>query len=109
MTIGELTAAGGLRLDAVARSIQVDARMTEQQRRALAMLADAGVSECNEAAMVAAGIDVDTLAGLVRAGLATATPQTTRAGVKTIEVSRVEITAAGRDALAGARWQPRRG
>jgi hypothetical protein len=38
--------------------------------------------------------------GLVRAGLATAERETMKAGGKTIEIVRIRITGAGRDALA---------
>jgi hypothetical protein len=40
---------------------------------------------------------------LVRAGLATATPQRVRAGGKAMEVAVLRITDAGRRALAGAK------
>jgi hypothetical protein len=75
-------------------------RLTAEQRRALAMLANAGQSGCADAFMMAHGFTVDMLAGLVRAGLATATPQRMRAGGRMIEVARVRITDAGRRAVA---------
>jgi hypothetical protein len=57
--------------------------------------------ECchHEAIMIANGFTVDLLAGLVRAGLAMATPQRMRPGDQMIEVTRLRITDAGRRAL----------
>jgi hypothetical protein len=75
-------------------------RLTAEQRRALAMLADAGQRGYTDAMMMAQGFTVDLLASLVRAGLATATPQRMRAGGKLIEVAKVQITDAGRWAVA---------
>jgi hypothetical protein len=69
------------------------------QRRALAMIADTGMNGATEAIMIANGFTVDLLAGLVPAGLATATPQRMRAGDLMIEVTRGRITDAGRRAL----------
>jgi hypothetical protein len=43
--------------------------------------------------------DSDMLAGLVRAGLATAERETMKAGAKPIDVVRLQITAAGRKAI----------
>jgi hypothetical protein len=45
------------------------------------------------------GFDSDMVAGLVRAGLATAESETMKAGVKPIEVIRLRITAAGQNAI----------
>ena len=45
------------------------------------------------------GFDNDMIAGVVRAGLATAEGETMKAGVKPIEVVRLRITAAGRTAI----------
>jgi hypothetical protein len=39
------------------------------------------------------------IAGVVRAGLATAERETMKAGAKPIEVARLRITAAGREAI----------
>ncbi len=54
-------------------------RLSAEQRRALAMLADAGQSGCTDQLMMAHDFTFDILAGLVRGGLATATPQRMRA------------------------------
>ena len=50
--------------------------------------------------VLAHGFDSDMIAGLVREGLATAKRESMKAGGKTIEVVRIRITAAGREALA---------
>jgi hypothetical protein len=75
-------------------------RISAEQRRALAMLANAGQSECTDGFLMAQGFTVDVLASLVRAGLATATPQRVRAGGKLIEVAKVRITDAGRQVVS---------
>ena len=51
--------------------------------------------------MLAHGFTVPQMVGLIRAGLASATPERVRAGSKTIEIARVRITEAGRRALNG--------
>ena len=48
-------------------------------------------------------ITIPQMVKLVRDGLATATPEPVRAGKQTMEVARVRITDAGRQALARAR------
>jgi hypothetical protein len=45
------------------------------------------------------GFDSGMVAGLVRAGLATAERKTMKAGVKPIEIVRIRITDAGRQAI----------
>jgi hypothetical protein len=65
-----------------------------EQYRALRLLMRGGYTE---AIMLAHGFTISMLAGLVREGLATATPET----VQAIKVVRVRITDAGRLALAG--------
>jgi hypothetical protein len=69
-------------------------------RRALELLADApeGVTE---AIMRAHGFSVALMVDLVHAGLATATAERVVAGSRKIEVTRVRITEAGRQALNG--------
>jgi hypothetical protein len=54
---------------------------------------------CTEAIMLAHGFSIDMMVGLVNAGLATATAARVVAGWATIEVARVRITEAGRQAL----------
>jgi hypothetical protein len=49
--------------------------------------------------MLANGIDVDTMVSIIVEGLATPTPQRTRAGREVLEVATLRITDAGRKAL----------
>jgi hypothetical protein len=65
------------------------------QRRALELLADCPQEGCAEPIMRAHGFTVDQMVELVRAGLATATPQRVRAGRETLEVTTLRITADG--------------
>jgi hypothetical protein len=50
--------------------------------------------------MIANGIDVDTMVQIIVEGLATATPQRTRAGREVLEVAVLRISEKGRRALA---------
>ena len=75
-------------------------RLSAEQHRALAMLADAGQRGCTDQLMMAYGFTFDLLASLVRAGLATATLRWKRAGGCMIEVARVRITDAGRQVVS---------
>ena len=68
-------------------------------RRALALLLVCGHEGCSEHVLRAHGFTIDQLAELVRAGLATVTPQRVRAGRETLEVTTLWITAEGRKAL----------
>jgi hypothetical protein len=54
-------------------------RFSAEHRRAPAMLVDAGQRRCTDQLIMAHGFTFDLLAGLVRAGLATATLQRMRA------------------------------
>ena len=77
-------------------------RLSPQPRRTLELLKLLGSSPhgATEALLVRAhGFDSDMVAGLVRAELATAERQTMKAGAKPVEVVRVRITAAGREAI----------
>jgi hypothetical protein len=69
------------------------------RRRALELLAGSPTG-CTEALLFAYGITVEMLVGLIHAGLATATAERVVAGSRKIEVARVKITDAGRQALA---------
>jgi hypothetical protein len=71
-------------------------------RRALELLAGCGAEGCSEAVMLANGIDVDTMVEIILQGLATATPQRTRAGPEVLEIATLRITEKGRQALAKA-------
>ena len=75
-------------------------RLSTEQRRALAMLADVGQRGYTDAMMMAHGFTFDLLASLVRAGLATAAPQRVRASGHMFELMRVRITDAGRRAVS---------
>jgi hypothetical protein len=68
------------------------------RRRALELLA-ASPRGLTEALLLANDIPIEQLVEMVRAGLATATPERIRMGPKTIEVARVRITEAGRKEL----------
>jgi len=74
-------------------------RPKPDRRRALELLASCR-DGCTEAIMLAHGITVEMLVGLIEAGLASASAERVRAGNKAIELARVRITEAGRRALA---------
>jgi hypothetical protein len=75
-------------------------RLSAEQRRALAMLADAGRNGVTAAITLANGFKTKMLAHLDREGLATAMiAERMKDGGKMIEVVRFRITAAGRRAL----------
>jgi hypothetical protein len=62
----------------------------------LNMLNQAGPHGCPEALILANGFNIELLIGLVRAGLATVATETVRAGDRTLGISNVRITDAGR-------------
>jgi hypothetical protein len=66
-------------------------------RRALEVLNNSP-EDATEAVVMAHGISSEVLAGLVRSGLATATTER-MSGERTVDVTRVRITDAGRVAL----------
>jgi hypothetical protein len=76
-------------------------RLSVPRRRALELLASSPDGATKELLIVAHGIDRDTIAGLVRAGLATARHEAGGACSKTTRVKRYRITNAGRLALEG--------
>jgi hypothetical protein len=75
-------------------------KLGADQRRALRLLADAKASGCTEALLLAHGFTAELVAGLVRAGWATAENERVRAGSRMIDVPRVKITDAGRRAIS---------
>jgi hypothetical protein len=79
------------------------------RRRALELLADAGPGGCTEAVMLAHGFTIGQMVDLVRAGLATATPQRVKAGREQMEVATLRITDAGRKALGEGKGMKGRG
>lgn len=76
-----------------------NARLTPKARRALELLA-VDQRGLTETLLLTYGFTRGMLASLVRTRLATAQRQTVKAGGKPIEVVRIRITEAGRDALA---------
>jgi hypothetical protein len=77
--------------------------LTAEQRRALAMLASAGVDGASQALLMTHGFCVSMIAGLVKRGLASLTREKIRAGNRLVDAGKVRITATGRDALAAER------
>jgi len=77
-------------------------RLSVEGRRALEMLATSGPTGATEAILLAHGFPAALLAGLTRNGLATGAICTVRAGARVIQVRRLNITNAGRLALAVA-------
>jgi hypothetical protein len=52
--------------------------------------------------MLANGVDVDTMVGIILEGLASTTPQRTRAGREVLQVATLRITDEGRRTLEAA-------
>jgi hypothetical protein len=76
------------------------AKLTDEQRRALQLLARSP-NGCTEALMMAHGFDVSMLAKLVLDGLAVAVDHSTTAGRRRMKVTWLRITNAGRKAIPG--------
>jgi hypothetical protein len=76
----------------------------KQQRRQALELLEASIDGCTEAIMLTYGFKTEFLAALVDAGLATASIERMVAGGRRIEVTRMRITGAGRQALTKLRW-----
>ena len=74
--------------------------LSADHRRALSLLAGL-LHGCTEAILLAHGFKIEMLIILVRGGFAIATPEIVHAGNRPIEVVRVRITDAGRQALDG--------
>jgi hypothetical protein len=74
-------------------------KLTDQQRRALTVLADMGPQGCLEGVMLMHGFGAGVMAGLVRDGLVSTAEETARAGRRRIYVAKVKITDAGRQAI----------
>lgn len=75
--------------------------LSTDQRRALAMIATAGRNGVTQSLLTAHGFGVSMIAALVNRGLATLAHEKVRAGGKLVEVAKVRITDAGRDAAGG--------
>ena len=82
------------------RTKEMTMSLTAEQRPALAVLTSAGPSGAAKTSLMAYGFCVSMIAGLVKRGLATVTREKVRAGGRLVDVGKVRITAAGRDALA---------
>ena len=74
-------------------------QLSEEQRRALKLLADAGEQGCTGANSFNHGFSVGMFADLVSFGLATGHRETVRVGHRKIKVARIRVTDAGRRAL----------
>jgi hypothetical protein len=74
--------------------------LSAEQRRALAMLATPGHSGATQPFLIAHGFRSAMISGLLSRGFVTLTRENIRAGGRMIQVTKVRITAAGRDALA---------
>jgi hypothetical protein len=75
------------------------AKLTDEQRRALQVLARHPAG-CTEATILAHGLSIDLLGTLVFVRLATMQPNATEVGGRKKIVVWVNITAAGRQAIA---------
>ena len=76
-------------------------RLGPERRAALGILADASPRGLTEGLILAHGVAPETITSLVRDGLATTRRETVKAGGRTIEVTRIRITAAGLQAYEG--------
>jgi hypothetical protein len=75
--------------------------LSAEERRALVMLAGSA-NGCTTSLLLAHGFSSSVVAELITAGLATAKTGRMRAGQRTVDVTRVRITHAGRVALETA-------
>jgi TolB-like protein len=81
------------------RSMKIAMPMGGERHRALAMLADAGWRGQPHALLLANGFTRELLSAMVRDGLVIAVNTVVRTGGKTVPVTHMRITAAGRKAL----------
>jgi hypothetical protein len=77
-----------------------EGHLTPEQCRVLQLLSDVEPRGITDTQWAAHRLSGELLSGLVVAGLATMAGETVRIGGRTIEVVRVRITQAGREALA---------
>jgi hypothetical protein len=73
--------------------------LTAEQCRALALLANVGLNGASQASLMARGFCTSMIEGLVKRGLATLAREKIRAGSRLVDVAKVRITTAGREAL----------
>jgi hypothetical protein len=78
-------------------------RLTDDERRLLELLAG---SANGSTLLIASGFTLDMMGGLARCGFVTARAERPFAGGKPMEIKRLQITEAGRRALAGQQQQP---
>ena len=76
-------------------------RLSPEERQALELLASDPQGATDELLVVVHGFDSNMIDDLVESGLAAARLENMKAGNRAIEVVRIRITGAGRDALAG--------
>jgi hypothetical protein len=74
-------------------------RLTDQQRRALAMLANAGQNGTRRSRLIANRFGVPMINALVDEGLASLTFERVQVGGKFIDLAKVRITETGRQTL----------
>ena len=74
-------------------------RLGKDEREALWLLAESA-NGCTQSILMAHGLAIEMLRDLVRKGLATADQRSMRAGLRTIEVTWLTITAEGRRVLS---------
>ncbi len=75
-------------------------RLSADQREALELLASDPQGATDELLVLVHGFDSNMIADLVESGLAMARLENMKAGSRAIEVVRIRITSAGRNALA---------
>jgi hypothetical protein len=78
---------------------KVTTTLTADERRALVLLSSSGQNGATQQLLSAHGFGVPMVAGLVHDGFATMTREQMNAGGKLVEVGKVRITDAGREAL----------
>jgi hypothetical protein len=76
-------------------------QLSAEHRRALKLLADAGEQGCPGTRFFNHGFSFDMLADLIQHKLAAGHRETVKVGYRTIRVTRIRITDAGRRALEG--------
>src|SRR5437899_1848461 len=74
--------------------------LSADERRALAMLANAGHNGMTQSLLTMHGFHPSMVAELIRCGLASMTQEKVRAAGGVVEVVTIRVTEAGRDALA---------
>ena len=75
-------------------------RLSAEQRQALELLASDPQGATDELLVLVHGFDRNMIADLVESGLAMARLENMKSGSRAIEVVRIRIAGAGRDALA---------